>query len=123
VFPVNIVHDKAEKLGLDYLVIGGQAFNTFGAPRTTLDVDLLVRKTNRDAWTRLLSAEGFRLAHDGGNFLQFSPPNGVDWNLDLMLVNDSTFEKLCDTARHVTLQGVPTKTPSAETLFVSNFMP
>jgi len=116
VFPVNIIHAKAEKLGLEYLVIGGQAFNTFGAPRTTLDVDFLVRKANSDEWTLLLNAEGFRLAHDGGNFLQFSPPYGVDWHLDLMLVNDSTFEKLRHTARHVTLQGVPTKTPSAENL-------
>lgn len=116
VFPVNIIHSKAEQLGLDYLVIGGQAFNTFGAPRTTLDVDFLVRRENRDPWMRLLNEEGFRLAHDGGNFLQFSPPYGVDWNLDLMLVNDSTFEKLRATARQVTLLGVATKTPSAENL-------
>jgi hypothetical protein len=116
VFPVNIIHTKAEQLGLDYLVIGGQAFNTFGAPRTTLDVDFLVRKESRDAWARMLHGEGFRLAHDGGNFLQFSPPYGVEWNLDLMLVNDSTFEKLHATARHVILLGVATKTPSAENL-------
>ncbi len=115
-FPVNIIHGKAEQLGLDYLVIGGQAFNTFGEPRTTLDVDFLIRKQSREAWIRLLDAEGFKLANDGGNFLQFSPPYGVDWNLDLMLVNDSTFDKLFKTARQVTMLGIATKVPSAENL-------
>lgn len=115
-FPVNIIHAKAEQLGLKYLVIGGHAVNAYGTPRTTLDVDFLVRKEEREAWMTILTAEGFKLAHDGGNFLQFSPPYGTDWNLDLMLVNDPTFAKLHGSARQVQMLGVATRVPSAEHL-------
>jgi hypothetical protein len=47
VFPVNIIHAKAEQLGLTYLVIGGHAVNWYGTPRTTLDVDFLICKEDR----------------------------------------------------------------------------
>jgi predicted nucleotidyltransferase len=116
VFPVNILHAKAEELGLKYLVIGGHAVNAYGIPRTTIDVDFLVQREERDRWMVLLNREGFSLAHDGGNFLQFSPPYGTEWNLDLMLVNDSTFTKLQTAAKQVHMLGIATFVPSVEHL-------
>lgn len=115
-FPVNIIHAKAEQLGLKYLVIGGHAVNAYGEPRTTLDVDFLACKDDRQTWITLLENEGFKLAHDGGNFIQFSPPYGTKWNLDLMLVNRETFSKLHSDARQVVMLGITAFVPSPEHL-------
>ena len=115
-FPVNIIHAKAEQLGLKYLVIGGHAVNSYGTPRSTLDVDFLVYKDDRQTWTNLLLNEGFKVMHDGGNFVQFSPPYGTNWNLDIMLVNHETFTKLHSAARQVVMLGITTLVPSAEHL-------
>jgi hypothetical protein len=116
VFPVNIIHAKAEQLGLKYLVIGGHAVNAYGEPRTTIDVDFLISKETRQSWSNLLQAEGFKEANDGGTFVQFSPPYGTEWNLDLMLVNHETFAKLHGAARQAVMLGITTLVPCAEHL-------
>lgn len=115
-FPVTVIHDKAQKLGLTYLVIGGHAVNSYCAPRATLDVDFLIPKKDQAKWRELLLAEGFKLQHDGSTFLQFSPPYGVEWRLDLMLVNCQTFEKLIAGARPMELLGIRTLVPRPEHL-------
>lgn len=116
VFPVNIIHDKATQAGLGYLVIGGQAVNAYCEPRATLDVDLLVRKTDQERWRELLETEGFKPSHQGQTFLQFSPPYGTEWRLDLMLVNEETFAIMTASARPVQILGVATRIPQLEHL-------
>ena len=112
-FPVTIIHDKAQQLGLAYLVIGGHAVNAYCEPRSTLDVDFLARKEDRSGWSALLVEEGFRLKNEGENFLQFSPPYGVDFRLDLMLVGDTAFQKLRETARLMPCLGTEALVPTA----------
>jgi hypothetical protein len=116
VFPVNILHAKAKERGLDFLLIGGHAVNAYCEPRATLDVDFLVRKDDRAKWIDLLAAEGFKIKHDGDTFLQFGPPYGTPWDLDLMLVNAETFAKLKAAAREIQTLGISTYVPSAEHL-------
>lgn len=115
-FPIPVIHTEARKRGLAYLLIGGHAVNAYCEPRATLDVDLLVRKADADRWRTLLDGEGFRLLRDAENFLQFSPPYGIRFRLDLMLVNDATFGKLEAAARQVSCLGVQTLVPSAQHL-------
>lgn len=112
--PFENIDAQARAAGLRFLVIGGQALNTYGSPRATLDVDLLIRATDRTAWLTILGGEGFRIKHDGGNFLQLSPPYGVPWPLDLMLVNQSTFDNLAERARMVDCCGVKARVPAPE---------
>jgi hypothetical protein len=114
VFPVNIIHSKAEQQGLKYLVIGGHAVNAYTTVRATVDVDLLVCRDDVEKWTELLKGEGFRMKHDAGSFRQFSPPYGVEWPLDLMVVNASTFNKLIGAARPLPVLGITALVPSAE---------
>ncbi len=115
-FPVQIIDANARRAGLPYLVIGGHAINVYCEPRATLDVDFLVRKSDGPKWTSLLSSEGFKPGPDRGAFIQFSPPYGVEWRLDLMLVNDQTFEKLATGAQMVSILGVSAAVPKAEHL-------
>jgi len=116
VFPVAIIDRQARERGLNYLVIGGHAVNFYCEPRTTLDVDFLVRKVDQQRWTELLHIEGFMIRHDGGTFVQFSPPYGIEWRLDLMLVNDQTFDRLKHEAHPVQVLGVSTLIPRPEHL-------
>lgn len=115
-FPVNVIHARAAQLGLSYLIIGGHAVNAYAEPRATLDVDILVSQADRALWQELLGAEGFPLQHDGGNFLQFSPPYGTRWRLDLMMVNAATFAKLFANSRTEVCLGIETRIPSPEHL-------
>jgi len=112
-FPVTIIHREAQKRGLAFLVIGGHAVNAYCAPRSTLDVDLLVRKADAPLWRELLAAEGFKPLNEGENFLQFSPPYGIAFRLDLMLVNDAAFAALREAARSVRCLGVDALVPTA----------
>ena len=102
--------------GLPYLVIGGHAINAYGEPRSTIDVDFVVRREDKSGWGDLLAGEGFRPLRETEGFLQFAPPYGVNWRLDLMLVNAETFTKLAAHSRTLTCLGVETGVPSPEHL-------
>ncbi|MEW6302052.1 MAG: nucleotidyl transferase AbiEii/AbiGii toxin family protein [Verrucomicrobiota bacterium] len=115
-FPLQLIHSKSARMGLRYLLIGGHAVNTYGEPRATLDIDFLVPKADAPKWQALLLAEGFKLLHDGGNFLQFSPPYGVSWRFDLMLVTEDTFAKLLAGSKQTTCLDIQTRVPSPEHL-------
>ena len=108
-----MVTTAATKQGLRFLMIGGHAINAYAPPRATLDVDLMVRAADRSVWQRLAEAEGYRLLNDGGNFIQFSPPYGVPFRLDLMLVNDTTFDAISTDATATPCMGVTVQVPSA----------
>src|SRR5438132_13059823 len=98
-----IIDRQARQRGVTYLVIGGHAINYYCEPRATLDIDFLVRKADQAKWIDLLATEGFKLKRDSGTFMQFSPPYGVEWRLDLMLVNDETIKKMKACAQSVEL--------------------
>ena len=87
-FPLEIIHAKVAEAKLRHLLIGGQAINTYGVPRDTIDVDFLIPSIDRETWKDLLETEGFKEKHDGGTFMQFSPPYGVKWPLDQELLAD-----------------------------------
>jgi len=82
----------SRKRGLQYLVIGGYAVAAHGYGRTTRDVDILASREDHDAWLEVFHAMGYTLLNDGGNFLQFNPPAGEIWPVDIMLTNRPTFE-------------------------------
>ena len=111
-FPLSVIDDRARRLSLPYLLIGGHAVNVYAEPRATLDVDLLVQQEDKTRWVSMLSDEGFQLSRDGGNFLQFQPPYGTNWRLDLMLVNADTFQKLKADSREVSSLGLRIIVPS-----------
>jgi predicted nucleotidyltransferase len=108
--------NKAGDKGLQFLLIGGHAVAHHHYPRTTEDTDILVCKDDRDAWLQLTEEIGLKLFNDGGNFLQFSPPESSGWRLDLMLVNASTFAKMTGESKTNTLEGQEVRMPSLDHL-------
>lgn len=88
------IQQKAEALKLECLLIGGLAVIEHGFTRTTSDIDLLIRKRNAELWKHLVLDLGYKLLNDGGSFLQYERPAIDSWPLDLMLVNDTTYDNL-----------------------------
>lgn len=86
--------DKAGPLRLRFLVIGGHAVNFHGFQRGTEDADILISRSDVNAWRELIPGMGFRLVHEQETFLQFRPHDAAEWDLDLMIVPAETFERL-----------------------------
>lgn len=84
---------NARDRDLPFLLIGGYAVNIHGYSRVTNDLDVLIRRAQLDQWTELLNEAGYKLVHEGQTFVQFESSEPAT-PVDLMLVNDQTFEKL-----------------------------
>ena len=82
-----------EEPPLRFLIIGGYAVAAHGHTRATFDVDFLVRRADRDAWFTRITAAGLKRFGETRAFAQFTPPDGGD-SLDLMFVEDATFEPI-----------------------------
>lgn len=98
-----------------FLLIGGHAVAAHGFSRHTYDLDLLIDKNSRQIWTHALSLLGYSQFHDGGAFLQFTPPAGAV-PLDLMLVGNPTFTAMLAAARDINWGGAVVKIPSLDHL-------
>jgi len=105
---------EAAKRNLKSVLIGGMAVIEHGYARTTTDVDILVQASDKDAWQRLLESLGYRLHHDGGSFRQYLPQEGTSWPVDLMLVNEASFQGMATAAKSVVLEGAKMQLISLE---------
>ncbi len=113
----EILDFESRSRNLSFLVIGGHAVGAHGYSRFTADLDLLVRKHDRAEWMRALEENGFSLFHDGENFLQFSPPQNCLWPIDLMLVNDTTFDEMEQQSKKIQISDTSLRIPSLDHLF------
>jgi predicted nucleotidyltransferase len=110
------IDSETRKRHLQFLIIGGLAINQYGFSRETADLDLLVCVDDRAKWFELFATFGYGIFNDGGNFVQFSPPEQSAWPVDLMLVQQKTFKPMCDAGREVDFYGVAARIPSLEHL-------
>lgn len=100
---------------LRFLVIGGYAVAAHGHTRATFDVDFLVRSAERDAWLARIAGAGLTLFGQSTAFAQFCQPGGGD-GLDLMWVDEPTFERLWQESKPSDFGGTPARIPSLDHL-------
>jgi hypothetical protein len=100
---------------LRFLVIGGIAVVSYGYSRLTLDVDFLVRRADQEEWEKRILEAGFSLFKKTETFAQYSSPSG-EANLDLMFVNDPTFEQFWSAAVVKKIQGRDERVPTFDHL-------
>ena len=93
-----MIGPRAAEKGMAFLIAGGHAVIAHGHPRNTFDLDLIVPRTDRENWIALVCSAGYRLYREGPTFVQFDPLNQEALPVDLMLVNDETFNKLMTAA-------------------------
>jgi hypothetical protein len=92
--PLGDIASRAAEKGLPFLLAGGHAVIAHGHPRSTFDLDLIIRRTDRNHWEELVRSAGYSFHREGPTFLQFNPLEPQALPLDLMLVGDETFTKL-----------------------------
>src|SRR5438874_1201383 len=88
------IASRAANRGLPFLLTGGHAVIAHGFSRSTFDLDLIVRRADRQTWIELAELMGYSVHRQGDVFLQFNAPKADSFPLDLMFVNEDTFEKL-----------------------------
>ncbi len=105
---ITAILRRASERGLPSLLIGANALIAFGYIRNTIDLDLLVPEHDRTRWLDLLGTLGYRLFNGSDAFAQFESAERTGTPVDLMFVDQSTWEKLT--------QGAPTLLPRPEYL-------
>lgn len=110
------IHEEAARRKLRFLVIGGLAVNHYGYSRDTSDLDFFISQNDRAQWIEMLAGFGYTSHHDGGNFIQYTPPAHNAWPVDLMLVQEKTFAPILAASHDACLFEVKTRVPSLEHL-------
>lgn len=113
---------SARAQDLRWLLIGGHAVAQHGYGRTTEDTDFLVCRDDVARWHELARNCGYTLFHEGANFSQWTAPeeNPLS-NLDFMIVNDTTFDKLLAESVTASVFGETMRLPSLNHLLALKF--
>jgi len=83
-----------EDKAMPFMVIGGHAVNSYGISRQTGDLDFIVPRTTREKWEVLLAKLQYKAGQNDQTFARFSPDSIAAWPIDLMFVDEGTFEKM-----------------------------
>jgi len=76
-----------------FVLIGGHAINYYGISRQTGDIDLLVRLSDKNKWNNIFLKLHYREIQNDTVFARYGADVSA-WPIDLMYVDDSTFEKI-----------------------------
>lgn len=114
--PLDEIARLAPTGSLDFLVCGGHAVNAYQVIRKTGDLDLVVRERDAGQWRAQLVALGYAVFHEDAAFIQLSPPTATGWPIDLLLVDDGTFDAMKRAARPVTFGTATCLVPSVQHL-------
>jgi hypothetical protein len=111
----EIIAQCGKETKMPFLIIGGVAIVAHGYQRDTLDLDYLTRQSDRAAWRDALKALGYGIAHEHEHFDQFASTRG--WmDLDLMYVNERTFDTMFSASEVKEMGSVSGRFPSLEHL-------
>jgi hypothetical protein len=100
---------------LPFLVIGGYAVIAHGYQRNTADLDILIRRRDLDTWLDALAKLEYVPIGMHQTFAQFESKTG-NIDLDLMLVSDDTFDKMCAQSKAAQFGDTSASIPSIEHL-------
>jgi hypothetical protein len=84
----------SESQNLPFVIIGGHAMSAHGIARQTADIDLLVPNTTHQQWIDLLSKLRYTSFQDDPRFARFKPDTIAAWPIDIMFVDQATFDKI-----------------------------
>ena len=91
---LEIIWDGLEIRNLTALLIGGHALAAFGVARQTLDIDCLMVDADSGAIHTILTKAGYRETERTENFVRYSHSSIYLMDVDVMLVDRSTFDKM-----------------------------
>jgi hypothetical protein len=91
---LRTIAETARLSNLEFMVCGGYAVNAYQVIRKTGDIDLVVRERDSGAWKERLLPLGYSVIHESGAFLQLRPDALTSWPIDLVFVDDGTFDAM-----------------------------
>jgi hypothetical protein len=113
---ITAILRAAAERELPSLLIGANAVLLLGYLRNTIDLDLLVPEQSRSQWLDLLRELGYRFFHGAAGFAQFESPDRMGPPVDLMFVEQETWEKLLTGAKEMQLGSERVRLPRPEYL-------
>lgn len=87
---LKLAHSLLEQNKIPHALIGGLAMACYGSTRATIDLDLLVREQHKDLLKKIFLENGFSLANETAEVLQFS---GIGY-VDILLARRPISEKI-----------------------------
>lgn len=106
-----VLHLQSE--GIAYALIGGVAVAFHAEPRFTKDIDVLIRESDLDKVSAILTNEGYFLSADPWmftdckltlhRFLKIS--DGNEMMIDIMVPGDERYDKIIDNALTIESEG------------------
>lgn len=84
----------ADTQQMRFLVAGGHAVACYGMSRQTGDIDFVVSLSEKEKWLQLLEKLRYTKLQDDNRFSRFKPDQLAAWPIDLMYVDQNTFEKM-----------------------------
>ena len=83
-----------EEQRIRFAVIGGVALASYGLPRTTLDLDIVVEARAQDRVIGFLESLGYRTVHRSSGYSNHTHPETAWGDFDCVYVGGETAEKL-----------------------------
>jgi len=111
----NFLDILAENLAAGHcqaLVIGGFALEAYGHQRPTHDIDLLVSTSHTENVHALLLAAGYREAGRNPICARYLHPDPMLFPVDLLFINDSTWQKMQAASETSVIQGLRLQVPA-----------
>lgn len=105
-----------ESGGVRFLLAGGFAVNAHGFARGTEDIDLVVPESALHRADTSLQEAGFRCVGKADVVSRYAPPPGMRFVVDVMPLDDGTFDALWRDAVAHTFQGREVRVPSLDHL-------
>jgi hypothetical protein len=105
---------------IPFLVVGGHAVVLHGHQRNTFDLDLLISEVRLPQTKEVLLRLGYEHYFESGAFLQLTPSTNLP-PVDVMIVDDSTFERLRQFTESRVLDGETIVIPDPKRLIAMKF--
>lgn len=99
---LKLVHGLLDGAGIPHALIGGLALASYGSPRATDDLDLMVPDDNRSLVSDILIKNGFNLLQETNEVLQFT---GLGY-VDVLLARRPISRKLLADAKNLGPNGI-----------------
>jgi len=96
------------------LLIGGMALPAFDVVRQTVDMDCLMVDTQEGELHGVLTQAGYREIQRTEGFVQYASPSVYLTDVDVMLVDAATFEKVVDRSQPLDIGRAVMRVPCAE---------
>jgi predicted nucleotidyltransferase len=112
----DLIADLAQKAGVRLILIGGFAVNAYGVARTTQDVDFLIRDEDYSAFHEAFEKQGFHEVFRNNLFARFEHSTRSEMPVDILFLDDATFDSVWKGGKTVSLHGCSFATPSLDHL-------